>query len=115
MSDGSPEGFLELEAAMNIPVLIEPVENNGFRATGGLPFEITAEGATRDEALHRLRAKIEKRMAAGAIVVPLDITPAGENPWIQGVGMFRDDPQFDEWQDAISQYRRQVDEDIDPS
>ena len=25
--------------------------------------------------------------------------------------MFRDDPQFDEWQEAILQYRRQVDED----
>ena len=39
---------------MNIPVLIEPIANNGFRATGGVPFEITVEGATRDEALGRL-------------------------------------------------------------
>jgi hypothetical protein len=111
----SREKLLGLEAAMNIPVLIEPVENNGFRATGGLPFEITAEGATRGEALDRLRAEIDKRIAAGAIVVPLDIAPAEENPWVQGVGMFRDDPQFDEWQDAISQYRRQVDQDANPS
>ena len=42
---------------MNIPVLIEPIANNGFRATGGLPFEITVEGATRDEALGRLRPR----------------------------------------------------------
>src|SRR4051812_15013312 len=95
--------FLEIEAAMNIPVLIEPVENNGFRATGGLPFAVAAEGATRHEALDRLRGEIAKRMAAGAIVVPLDITPAEDNPWVQAAGMFRDDPQFDEWQDAISQ------------
>lgn len=100
---------------MNIPVLIEPIANNGFRATGGLPFEITVEGATRDEALGRLRAEIDKRMARGAIVVPLEITLTEENPWVQGAGMFRDDPQFDEWQAAILQYRRQVDQDDESS
>ena len=41
----------EVGATKNIPVLIEPIANNGFRATGGLPFAITVEGATRDEAL----------------------------------------------------------------
>ena len=79
---------------MNIPVLIEPISNNGFRATGGLPFEITVEGATRDEALGRLRAEIDKRMACGAIVVPLETTPTEDHPWVQGAGMFRDNPLF---------------------
>ena len=100
---------------MNIPVLIEPIANNGFRATGGLPFEITVEGATRDEALGRLRAEIDRRMASGATVVPLEITPAEDHPWIQGAGMFRDNASFDEWQEAISEYRRQVDQDAEMS
>ena len=97
---------------MNIPVLIEPIANNGFRATGGLPFEITVEGATRDEALGRLR---RDRQANGpsAIVVPLEITPTEDHPWIQGAGMFRDNPLFDKWQEAISEYRRQVDQDAE--
>jgi hypothetical protein len=100
---------------MNIPVLIEPIANSGFRATGGLPFEITAEGATRDEALGRLRAEIDRRMAQGAIVVPLDLTPAEEHPWVQGAGMFRDNPLFDAWQQAISEYRQQRDQDVESS
>ena len=100
---------------MNIPVLIEPIANNGFRATGGLPFEITVEGATRDEALGRLRAEIDRRMACGATVVSLEITPVTEHPWIHGAGMFRDNALFDEWQAAISEYRRQVDQDADAS
>ncbi len=94
---------------MNIPVLIEPIAKNGFRATGGAPFQITVEGTTRDEAIARLRAEIDKRMAEGATVVSLDITSVEENPWIKGAGMFRDDPQFDEWQAAIAEYRRKVD------
>src|SRR5208283_4039938 len=77
----------EVGATMNIPVLIEPIANNGFRVTGGLPFAITVEGATRDEALGRLRAEIDRRMASGAIVVPLEITPTDENRWVQGAGM----------------------------
>ncbi len=100
---------------MNIPVLIEPIANNGFRAPGGLPFDITVEGATRDEALGRLRAEIDKRMACGAIVVPLEITPTEDHPWVQGAGMFRDNPLFDAWQEAISEYRRQVDQDAEAS
>ena len=100
---------------MNIPVLIEPIESNGFRATGGLPFQITAEGATRDEALGRLRAEIDRRMASGAILVPLEIASSAANPRIEGAGMFRDDAQYDEWQAAILEYRRQVDREADPS
>jgi len=94
---------------MNIPVLIEPIAKDGFRATGGLSFEITADGATRQEALRRLRTEIGRRMSSGAIVVLLELTPAQENPWAQGAGMFQENPLFDEWQQAISDYRQQVD------
>ena len=58
-------------------------------------------------------AEIDKRMARGAIVVPLEITPTEDHPWIQGAGMFRDNPLFDKWQEAISEYRRQVDQDAE--
>ena len=36
---------------MQIPVLVEPIENQGYRATGGPGFEFVAQGATPDEAL----------------------------------------------------------------
>lgn len=35
--------------------------------------------------------------------------PLQANPWLAGAGMFRDDPLFDDWQQAISEYRREVD------
>ena len=52
---------------------------------------------------------------AAQTVVPLEITPTEQNLWVQGAGMFRDDPLFDEWQAAISEYRRQVDQDDETS
>ena len=98
---------------MKIPVLIEPIANDGFRATGGPPFEVTGQGATREEALARLRDAIGQRMVAGSVVVPLEVGTTEENPWNAVAGMFRDEPLFDEWQEAIADYRRKVDEDAD--
>lgn len=98
---------------MKIPILIEPIANDGFRATGGPPFEVTAHGATREEALARLREAIDHRMGEGSVLVPLEIDTSEENPWTAVAGMFRDEPLFDEWQEAIAEDRRKVDEDPD--
>src|SRR5437016_4676790 len=55
-------------SVMDIPVLIEPVAGNGYRAKCGEPLPISAEGRTRDEALANLRRLVEQRVAAGAEV-----------------------------------------------
>jgi hypothetical protein len=31
------------------------------------------------------------------------------NPWLERAGLFRDDPHWDEFQEAIADYRREVD------
>ena len=98
---------------MKIPVLIEPIANDGFRATGGPPFDVTAQGTTREEALARLREAIDHRMVEGLVVIPMEIETTEENPWDKVVGMFRDEPLFDEWQEAIAEYRRKADDDED--
>jgi hypothetical protein len=95
------------------PDLIEPLANDGFRATSGPPLAVSGEGATREEALARLREEIDRRLASGAAVVPLEIAASEETPPIWGIGMFRDNPLFDEWQAAIAEYRRKVDEEED--
>ena len=97
---------------MQIPVLVEPVAGNGFRAQTGEPLALSAEGATADEALNRLHELVNQRLAQGARLMSLNV-PAADNPWIQCAGMFKDDPYFEDWQRAIAEYRRQVDEDPD--
>ena len=96
---------------MEIPVLIEPVPGSGFRATGGAPFALTAEGPTREEALRNLRSLVEGRLGNGAEVVSLKV-PA-EHPWAEFAGTLRDEPLLDEWKQAMRDYRRQIDEDPD--
>src|SRR5262245_38815072 len=94
---------------MQIPVLIEPVDSNGYRATIGPPLALTAEGVTREEALQRLRQAVQARLSTGAEVTSLEVA-AGEHPLAAYAGMFKDNPLFDAWQQAMAEYRRQVDE-----
>lgn len=97
---------------MQIPVLVERLKKNGYRARGTEPFALTARGATREEALAKLQAKIQARLKNGTEVVGLEIGPQ-PHPMLKFAGMFKDDPLFDDWQKAIAEYRRKVDESED--
>ena len=94
---------------MQIPVLIEPIASNGFRVRSGEPLALTAEGKTKDEAMLHFKEKMAERLAGGLELVALE-APA-VNPWTSMFGVFRDDPDFHEWQKAMAEYRRQVEED----
>ena len=61
-----------------------------------------------EQDLAELKSRLDRVPAAedsGADAVP---NKSG-NPWLEGAGMFRDDPLFDDWQRAIAEYRREVD------
>lgn len=94
---------------MRISILIEPVPGNGYRAMGGEPLGLVAEGATRDMALQKLRELIDKRVAAGAEIISIDLPETKiDHPWLHYWGMFRDDPLLPEWKEAMAEYRREV-------
>jgi hypothetical protein len=96
---------------MQIPVLIEPVAGNGYRARAGEPFGLTAEGPTCEEALAKLRAAINHRVTSGARLVQLELDTTVP-PWAKFAGTWgEDDPLFEEWKQAVEEYRRQMDED----
>lgn len=97
---------------MQITVLVEPMNGKGFRATGAEPFGITVEGATREEALARLKGQVQARLSRGAEVVALEVTPE-ENPLMKFAGIFKDHPLLDEWKQAMAEYRDQVEKDDD--
>src|SRR5438445_11365251 len=97
---------------MQIPVLVERVKGDGYRARGKDPFAVSAKGATREEALAKLRAKIQTRLKNGTEIVGLEVGPQ-PHPLAEFAGMFKDDPLFDDCLKAMAEYRRQVDNDPD--
>ncbi len=97
---------------MQIPVLVERVKGNGYRARGAGPFAVSAKGSSRQEALDKLRAKIQNRLKNGTELVGLEVGEL-EHPWMEFAGMFKDDPWIDDWKQSIKEYRQKVDEDQD--
>ncbi len=95
---------------MEIPVLVEPRPDGGFRARSADPFALAADGETVDAALHHLRDLIATRTASGAIFTSIEV-PAPKYGPHPGAGMYRDDPLFDRWQAEIEAYRQQIEDD----
>jgi hypothetical protein len=97
---------------MRIQILIDPVARNGYQARGIEPFAVSAKGATREEALAKLRTKIERRLKKGAELVELEVGSPSD-PWMEFAGMFKDDPWIDDWKRSIEEFRKKMDEDPD--
>jgi predicted RNase H-like HicB family nuclease len=95
---------------MQIPVLVERVKGNGYRARGKEPFVVSARGATREEALAKLRVKIQTRLKNGTEIVGLEVS-APHDPWLEFAGMFKDDPWIDDWKRSVEEYRKKIDDD----
>jgi hypothetical protein len=93
---------------MQLPVLIESLDGKGYRAKTGEPLAAAAEGATRDEALRKLEQILRDRLASGAEIVAVEL-PDAEPPWAKYAGILKDNPLYDEWREAIEEYRRQRD------
>jgi hypothetical protein len=94
---------------VQIPVLIEPIAGNGFRARGGEPLALAAEGPTREAALAKLKEQLAARLRSGAEIVSLEVS-AEPHPLAEFVGMFKDDPKIEDWKQAMAAYRRKIDE-----
>jgi hypothetical protein len=97
---------------MKIPVLVQSENGNGFRAQILAGQALSAEGATPELAMAKLRATLQEQLDRGAQLATLEI-PESENPWLNLVGVYKDDPYLDEYKQAIADYRKQVDEDPD--
>ena len=69
---------------------------------------IGGRGPTREAAISRAQAALSEAMASGETVsVTLDL--ADPNPWLEDAGVWKDDPQWEEYQAAIEEYRREAD------
>ena len=99
---------------MEIPVLLEPRPDGGFRARSADPLGLTAEGDNPDAALRHLPDLIETRTTSGAILTAIDVPVPKFGPH-PGAGMYRDDPLFDRWRAEIEANRQEIEDDPDIS
>ena len=94
---------------MRIPVLVERVKDNGYRASGLGPDGVIAEGASDAEALTNFRNAIESRIRAGARLIYLDVVADGSSlPPAAGI-LDPNDPLVQEWKEIMAENRRRDD------
>jgi predicted RNase H-like HicB family nuclease len=99
---------------MHFTILLEPASGQQYRASCGSPLDIETEGASREEALGKLRELIEHKIRSGVEILTLEVDTA-EHPWKQFAGTLKDDPLFEEWVQAMAQYRASIDDDPNAS
>jgi hypothetical protein len=99
------------ERVMRIPVLIEQVEANGYRASGSAPFNFSVEAESREAALERFRERVKSQLASGAEIVQVEID-VPEPPYARFAGTWTPgDPRLEQWKKNVEEYRREVDGD----
>lgn len=98
---------------MDVSVMLEQVEGNGFRATALVPTPLVSEAPTRDEAVSGIRTLLCEKLS-GAELIQIEVPVAiGDNPWLAIAGSWRDHPDVDEVVENMKAYRREVDQDPD--
>ena len=99
---------------MHFTILLEPADGQRYRASCGSPLGMEAEGASREEALGKLREQIEHKIRSGVEILTLEVDTA-EHPWKQFAGTLQDEPLFEEWVQAMVQHRASIDDDPNAS
>jgi hypothetical protein len=98
--------------AMNVLVLIEPIEAGCFRARAGDPFGLSAEGKTEEEAVQRLKTILCDRLQSGSRLALLDLEN-GASPRqaaLQLEPLPDDDWFFQTMREVIAENRQREDE-----
>ena len=93
---------------MTYRTAIEQTSDRRFRATPLSFPDCVAVADTREQALESVREILRERLEKVEFVE----LQVGENehPWLKFAGMFKDDPNWDQYLEDIAQYRRSVDE-----
>ncbi len=103
-------GLAQRRFMMKVEVVLEALDNDGYRASVGHPFELSAEAATREETLAALKGLLDHKLAH-VEVLEMDVGPPSDHPWKSIVGTWKDHPDLEEVLENMREYRRQVDAD----
>jgi predicted RNase H-like HicB family nuclease len=99
---------------MTYDILIQAQPENVYRATVlGWP-DLSVEGNSEQTVVEHIQKAIRERLAQGKIVrieIDEDVTTAAtpEHPWLPFLGMWKDDPTFDEFTAQMEAYRQELD------
>jgi predicted RNase H-like HicB family nuclease len=98
---------------MQYQIFVENSADQTFMASAiGLP-NATANGVTEKEAIGKLKGILDNRFKNGKLVMieidlPSEQLSDTSDPWIDNIGIFQDDPTFDDFLDEVNSYRKEI-------
>jgi predicted RNase H-like HicB family nuclease len=101
---------------MTYKVLVTKQHDSRYTARALVLPEVVASGTTEAEAVDHLRealADLQTRSRVVDVDLPMPDLAQG-NPWLRFAGMWADDPDWDLFQNAVAEYRREIDEQSQP-
>src|SRR5689334_14442228 len=99
---------------MEIPVLLEHVTGDGYRATCVVLHQrLVAEAPTREGALSQVKELIRNELERGDVVQIEVPVPGERNPWLTIAGTWKDHPDIAEVEENIREYRKRINDDPD--
>lgn len=109
-------------------VLVQQSSERHFVASIVGLSNVIADGQTEEEAISNVKAALSSQLT-GAKMVTIEVEPSHDtsfnlrsknisthsrddesNPWVKYLGVFADDPTWEEFQAEIETYRKEVDE-----
>jgi predicted RNase H-like HicB family nuclease len=89
-----------------------PTDRTFMASVVGLP-NLTANGITEQEAIDRLKSILDAQFKNGKLVtIDIDVlsdrSPETSDPWIANMGIFQDDPTFDDFLAEVNTYRNAI-------
>jgi hypothetical protein len=101
---------------MQYQLFVQNQAERGFLASviGGMPV-VNGEGVTPEEAIAQAKTSLQPQLATGKFI-KIQVDSAEESieletdPWLKHLGLFANDPTFDDFLDEVAAYRHQVDE-----
>jgi len=116
--DGAGWSHIETKGgSMQIPILIETIEEGRCRPHTGEPLALTAEGASCAEATSKLEQLVAERLANGVrlgwLHVPNGTMPAASSLPFPADERYKTDPSFAEMQAALAEFRHAENEELE--
>ena len=97
---------------MTYEILLQTIPQGQHQATVlGWP-ELRAVGESETSALKQIWAVLQQQLAQSK-VVRLDVETGAihdSHPWATVIGIWKDDPTFDDFQEKMAAYRQEIDE-----